>query len=300
MDNLSFLVSLITDQSDYQREQADTARKAAQRLNVNLQILYADNDAIEQSQQLLEVIQNPSRAVNAVILEPAGATAFPEVARAAATAGIGWAIMNRTDPSIAELRSRYEHPIFSVTTDHEETGRILGRQIAILLPRGGTVLCVQGPSGNPVSEQRLAGMGETKPKNITLKFLRSNYWTEAAGFQAVSSWMRLATSHDADIAGVVAQSDLIALGAYRAFQEQTKGVERDRWLKLPFLGVNGLKLGETAVRSGKLASTVVIPPSTVPAIDMLVRAYREGARPPERTLVAPKPFPDWAILAPRT
>lgn len=90
------------------------------------------------------MIQNPSSGVNALILEPAGSTAFPRVARAAVTAGLGWVVMNRDDASIAELGNRSSHPIFAVTADQEETGRILGRQIAILLPRGGTVLCLQG------------------------------------------------------------------------------------------------------------------------------------------------------------
>jgi ABC-type sugar transport system substrate-binding protein len=299
MNQLSFVVSLITQESDYQREQADAVRQAARRLNVDLQILYSGNDAIKQSQQLIEVIQNPSSGVNALILEPAGSTAFPRVARAAVTAGLGWVVMNRDDASIAELRSRSSHPIFAVTADQEETGRILGRQIAILLPRGGTVLCLQSPSGNPVTEQRMVGMSETKPENIKFKLLRSPYWTESGGFQAVSSWLRLTTSYDAEIAGVIAQSDLIALGAHRAFQEHTTGAARDRWLSLHFLGVNGLKAGQTAVQSGVLASTVVVPPSTVPAIEMLVRAYRDGVRPPERTLVSPRSFPDFGMLAPR-
>jgi ABC-type sugar transport system substrate-binding protein len=299
MSKLSFVVSLITQESDYQREQADAAQQVARRVDVDLQILYADNDAIKQSQQLFEVIQNPSSSVNALILEPAGSTAFPRVAHAAVTGGLGWVVMNRDDASIAELRSQSSHPIFAVSADQEETGRILGRQIAILLPRGGTVLCVQGPSGNPVSEQRMVGMGQTKPENIKLKLLRSPYWTEAGGFQAVSSWLRLSVSHDEDVAGVIGQSDLIALGAHRAFHEHTTGAARDRWLSLPFLGVNGLKVGQNALRSGVLASTVVVPPTTVPAIEMLVRAYRDGVRPSERTLVAPRSFPDLGSLAPR-
>ena len=299
MDKLRFVVSLITHESDYQREQADAAQQAARRLNVDLQIFYADNDAIKQSQQLFEVIQNPSSGVNALILEPAGSTAFPRVAHAAVAAGLGWVVMNRDDASIANWRSRSSHPVFVVTADQEETGRILGRQIAVLLPGGGKVLCLQGPSGNPVSDQRMVGMSHTKPENIKLKLLRSPHWTEAGGFQSVSSWLRLSISHDADIDAVIGQSDLIALGAHRAFHEHITGGVRDRWLSLPFLGVNGLKVGQNAVRTGVLVSTVVVPPTTVPAIELLVSAYREGVRPPERTLVPPASFPDLAMLAPR-
>lgn len=296
---LIFVVSLITQESDYQREQASSAEQAARRLNVEVEISYADDDAIKQSQQLLQVIQNRSSAVRALILEPAGNTAFPQVARAAAAAGLGWVVMNRSDASIAELRTGCNSPICTVTEDHAETGRILGRQVAALLPGGGTVLCLQGPSGSPVTALRLVGMNETKPENIELKFLRSAHWTEEGGYKTVASWLRLSTSHDTDIAGVVGQSDLIVLGAYRAFQEHTAGEKRDRWLKLPFVGVNGLKAGQDAVHSGVLAATVVVPPSSAAAIETLVRAYREGIRPKECILVTPRSFPDLGTLVPR-
>jgi hypothetical protein len=49
MRNLKFLVSLITNDNDYQLEQANSAQVAAHRLGVEAQILFADNDAITQS-----------------------------------------------------------------------------------------------------------------------------------------------------------------------------------------------------------------------------------------------------------
>jgi len=146
----------------------------------------------------------------------------------------------------------------------------------------------------------MAGMSGTKPRNIELKFLRSAYWTEEAGYKAVASWLRLSTSQGSDIAGVIGQSDLIALGAHRAFRELTTGEKRDRWLGLPFLGVNGLEAGQDAVRSGVLAATVVIPPSSGAAVETLVRAYRDGVRPQECILVMPRSFPDLATLVPRS
>lgn len=297
---LIFALSLITRESDYQQEQAASAQECGRRVNVDIEISYADNDAIKQSQQLLEVIQNRSHEVNALIFEPAGNTAFPQVARAAAAAGLGWVVMNRSDDSIAELRQRFGSPIFSVTENHEETGRILGRQVAALLPNGGMLLCVQGPSGSPVSALRLAGMEKTKPANIELKLLRSAHWTEEGGYKAVAGWLRLSTSHDANIVGIMGQSDLITLGAYRAFREHARAEKKDHWLGLPFLGVNGLKVGRDAVQRGTLAATVVVPPSAGVAIESLVRAYREGVRPLERIFVTPKSFPELAVLASRT
>ena len=145
----------------------------------------------------------------------------------------------------------------------------------------------------------MVGMNETKPDNIELKFLRSVHWTEEAGYNAVASWLRLSTSHNSDIAAVIGQSDLIALGAHRAFRELTMSEKRDRWLGLPFVGVNGLQAGQDAVHRGMLAATVVIPPSSAVAVETLARAYREGIRPQECILVTPRSFPDLATLVPR-
>jgi len=95
MKKLRFVVSLTTHDNDFQMEQAAAAQDAANRLGVDIEIIYADNDAIQQSQQLLHVIQSNSALPDGIIFEPTGGTAFPLVAKAAAAAGIGWVVMNR-------------------------------------------------------------------------------------------------------------------------------------------------------------------------------------------------------------
>ena len=56
MTTLRFLVSLITKDNDYQMEQAADAKAAAAELDVEAQIIYANDDAITQSTQLLKAI----------------------------------------------------------------------------------------------------------------------------------------------------------------------------------------------------------------------------------------------------
>jgi len=87
MTKLRIVVSLTTKDNDYQLEQAKAAEETAQRLAVDIQILYAENDAINQSTQLLRVIQStPQDRPNAIVFEPVGGTALPQVAKAAAAA----------------------------------------------------------------------------------------------------------------------------------------------------------------------------------------------------------------------
>jgi ribose transport system substrate-binding protein len=90
------LISLTTNDNDYQVEQANAAEQAARKHGVDLKIIYSDNDAINQSTQILKVVQEAEAAdrPNAIIFEPVGGTALPQVARAAVNQGIGWVVLN--------------------------------------------------------------------------------------------------------------------------------------------------------------------------------------------------------------
>jgi ribose transport system substrate-binding protein len=231
------------------------------------------------------------------VFEPAGGTALPQVARAAAAAGIGWVVVNRDVEYVSDLRRSYRVPIFTLTSDHEEVGRIQGQQFGALLPSGGSVLYIQGPAESLAAKQRSAGMYETKPVNIQLKIMKAQ-WTEESAYKTVSSWLRLSTSHETRVDVVGAQDDSMAVGARKAFQDHTTGPARDRWLSLPYTGCDGLpKTGQAWVRSGLLAATVVIPPNTGDAIDMIVQSMRTGVTPPERSTTAVSSFPALETLS---
>lgn len=297
MKKLRFLLSLTNNDNDYQTEQAAAAEAAAHRLGVELQIIHADNDTITQSQQLLKVIQSRSEAhPDGILFEPVGGTALPQVARAAAAAGIAWVVLNRDVEYIAELRKTHRVPIFVFTSDHEEIGRIQGRQFAALLPKGGSVLYIQGPGESSAAQQRTAGMYETKPVDVQVKLMKA-HWTEASAYRAVSSWLRLSTSQQARMDVVAAQDDSMAVGAKKAFQELS-GAVRDRWLSLPYTGCDGLpKTGQAWVKRGLLTATIFVPPNAGQALEMLVQAVKTGTMPPERSLVVPVPIPALDALA---
>src|SRR5215467_2268906 len=104
MNKLRFLISLITKDNDYQVEQAAAARSAATQLSVDAEIIYADNDPITQSTQVLKAIQaDAALRPNGIIVEPLGATAFPQAAQVAVAAGIGWAVLSRRADYAREL-----------------------------------------------------------------------------------------------------------------------------------------------------------------------------------------------------
>lgn len=292
MRKLKFLISLMTNENDYQLEQASSAEQAAGRLGVDIQILFADNDAITQSTQILKAIQAEAKdRPDAIVFEPVGGTALPQVARAAMNAGIGWAVLNRDAAYIAEFRLTSKVPIFGVSSDQVEVGRIAGRQCKALLPRGGSILYIEGPSQSAVSRERAIGMQETKPANIHVSTLKGQ-WTEESARRAVSSWLKLSTSQKATIDLIVSQNDAMAIGARKAFQELPSEIERERWLSIPFLGCDGVpKTGQSWVRSGLLLATIFTPPNTGPAIEMLVDALQHKKNLPERAFTVAASIP---------
>ena len=299
MKKLSFLVSLTNNENDYQQEQAAAAERAGHRLGVDVKIIHANNDAVGQSQQLLEFVQGSTTArPDAIVFEPAGGTAFPQIARAAAAAGIGWVVLNHEVDYLAQLRRDHQVPMFSISSDHKEVGKIQGRQFAALLPQGGTVLYIEGPANSSAARDRSLGMNSTKPVHIKVKTLRAN-WTEESARKTVSSWLRLSTSLGAHIELVGAQDDSMAAGARKAFTE-IADQDRERWLKIPFTGCDGLpKTGQSWVRSGLLAATIYIRPNTDLALEMLTEAFRTGSTLPECKLTNPESIPSLEELGRR-
>jgi ribose transport system substrate-binding protein len=247
-EKLKILVSLPTGDNDFQVEQARSAEQAGFKLGIDLEILYAENDTVNQSTQILK-----------------GATA----------------------------------PVFTISSNHVEIGHIQGRQFAALLPDGGSVLYIEGPSHSSSAQQRTSGMLETKPANVQLRTLKGQ-WTEESARRAVRSWLSLATSQRGEFSLVAAQDDSMAMGARKTFEEISDIPKRIAWLSLPFTGCDGCpKAGETWVRNGLLAATIRIPPLAGLAIDMLANGIQNGIQPPETSITVPASIPGLTKLAAR-
>lgn len=293
------LLSLMTEENDFQLEQAASARRAAEGLPLDLQILFAGNDTITQSTQILRAIQgDPALRPDAVIFEPVGGTALPQVARAACAAGIGWCVLINIPEYLGELRRGAKAPVFAVGTDQEEIGRISAKQFAALLPRGGSVLYIQGPSEHFAAKQRTLGLQSALPQNIRISGLRGN-WTEEGAARSVTSWLKLTAANKIRVDLVAAQNDLMALAARKVFQNVGDVMDRERWMGTPFLGVDGLpKTGQAWVRDHLLTATVIMPPSAGHALTLMMDALLKQKSVPEKNWLAPQSFPPLNELRP--
>lgn len=288
MDKSSVIVALTTRENDYQAEQAVSVAEMAARLGVRIQVIYADNDAVNQTQQLIKIIQDPLQRPSAILVEPVG-TGMAQVAKAAVAAGIGWGIINSDPDYIVELRKGSSTPVFSVSTDQLEVGRIQGKQIGALVPEG-NILYIEGPFNSTATQQRTKGMLSSKPTSVEMKMLKGD-WTERSANQAAKSWLSLGSSGQMGIKAVICQNDAMAMGARKAFAGLTEQ-DRDQWLNLPFTGCDGVtKTGQDWVKRGLLRATIITAPAAGIALEVFTKAAHAGLIPSERTLIPPKSFP---------
>jgi ABC-type sugar transport system substrate-binding protein len=296
MKRLRIVVSLPNDNA-YQHEQGVVAKSAGERLGLDVQVIRADDDSITQSQQLLKIIQSaPENRPSAFIVEPVNATGLRRVAEAAVAEEIAWVISNSDVDYIQQLRKSPQVPVFIVTQGQHEIGRLQGRQLAALLPQGGAVLCVEGPSMSSVAVQRHEGMDITKPRNVLTTTVRSK-WSEESAYQSVGAWLRLATSRAEKFDLVAGQTHELAVGARKALQSTDNPEQQKKWLGAPFIGI-GIASQVRPLVDGRILTAAVITSVTMElALKTLVRAIETQVQPPERTVVEALSFPDLEKLA---
>jgi ABC-type sugar transport system substrate-binding protein len=298
MKRLRIVVSLPNDNA-YQHEQGVVAQATAESLGLDLRVMHAQDDSITQSQQLLEIIQSSSVALpDAFLVEPVTRTGLPRVAEAAVAKGIAWVISNSDVDYATSLRKGSRVPVFIVTQGQREIGRIQGKQFAALLPQGGSVLCIEGPSASSVAIQRHEGVEDARPRNIQVTTLRSK-WSEEGACQSATAWLRLATSRAEKFDLVAGQTHELALGARKASQSIDNEEQKKRWLEVPFIGIGISSHVKPLVESRVLIAAVVTSVTMELALRMLVRAMQVQVLPPERTVVEASSFPDLEKLAAR-
>jgi len=281
------VVCLTSAEQEYQALQGEDAKSAGRRLAAKVEVLFAEDNAVLQIQQLFRFVHapEPDRPA-AILLHTRVPDGLERVARNGA--GIGWLLLNRTAPYIESLRG--EHPalaVAAITTDHLEIGRIQARQLERLRPAARQVLYVQGPADAPAARQRLEAFeAAARERALELKVLNGE-WTDASAEKAVTAWLRLKTAERFVPDAVVCQNDNMARGTRRVLE-----LLRPEWARAPFLGCDGLPSGgRRDVDEGRLAATVGIPSCAGPAVEIALRWKSGGLVPPAETVLAPAPYP---------
>lgn len=272
------VVSLTTDSEEFQLSQAAAAEEAARRLGLPCEVLFADRNAVLQIHQLFQRIHQPEeQRPFAFLVEPVKDEGLERLCRNAVAAGIGWLPLNHSGAYLADLRRQHPTlPICGVFTDQVEAGRIQGRQMRALLPRGGMVLYVHGPAESLVEQRRRGTEEEVAGTGIRLREL-SGSWSEASGEKAVLAWARLKTAAREDVGLLACQNDLMATGGRKALL-----AARPELAGIPVLGMDGLPSGgQQLVAREQLTATVVMPTNADRAMEVVAQWLRSGRQPPE-------------------
>lgn len=295
MRKLRFVLSVPGD-TLYLRAQTAAAQAEAERVGVDLQVISAQMDSVGQGQDLLNLVQSPSSRPDGILCEPVNAAGLPRVAEAAVAAGVAWVISNAHAEYIGELRRKAKGPVFQISQDHMEVGRVQGQQIGAILPRGGAVLYLRGPQMSWWATKRFEGMESTKPKNVDVRSIKVLNSTAEGAYAAVGSWLNLTKQRPENTQLIVSQNTDFITGARKAFDDTPVG-DREKWRAIPCMGVGVAERSKPLVDQGSLCAAVVTSLTMDRAVEMLARAMTSGTKPPEHTFVEAYSYPEVEELA---
>jgi ribose transport system substrate-binding protein len=289
---------LVSHQTGYQRLLAEDAQRTARKLELELDVFSADDTSAQQSAQVVKFLNAHPGEPLAVVVMPVSDIGYEQaldsLARKVLSRGAAWVVLNR-DLEAHVLRMRAEFPRVPaalIAVDNRQIGRIQGRQVkALLAGRAGALLHVAGNLLTSAARDRRAGLLEVVTPQVAVAEVEG-MWSADSADRVVTRWLTGALSQGATLDVLACQNDPMALGAREALQRLARERGRPEWLRVPVLGVDGLPSeGQRRVDEGVLAATIVVPPSSGPAVELLARAWQSGWSVTPKLVLEPRPYP---------
>ena len=259
--------------------------------------LFAGNREVKQISQFYDCIASatpPDGIVSMLVSAESMKGSVEEVAKA----GIDCVLVNRIPAFLPQMSEEHTGVLLaSVAPDQVEIGRFQGRQCLRLLPDGGNVILVLGVPGAPSVLERREGFLELAGDHVTTQELHGRWLMDRAE-AVVSHFLGVGgTKKAVDL--FVCQNDPMAAGVRAALDNQAKLYGSAEIAKIPIIGCDGLPdEGQRMVRTKKIDATVVMPPSSPQALEILSKYWHEGVRTLTATL-PPTSFPPVDALVPR-
>jgi len=290
--------------NEYQELVRDDAARAAARAGLDFVSHSAGNSVMTQIQQLFAWLHGrDAPRTRGLVVMPVLQTALDRVIRDGARAGLPWAFIQRRPDKLDALRAEFpEVPLFIVMPDQGEIGAIQARQVRALLPRGGSVLYVQGLAASSPARARLAGLTRgLEGSAVTVASVVEGNWMSEDAEKAAGDWLLLmlrAGRQKVDLVGC--QSDEMAMGVKKALLATAEKLQRPEVARIPVTGCDGHpRVGRKLVDEGALAATIVVPSTGAPAVDQLLKAVATRQIPPAELILHVSSYPDEASLARR-
>jgi len=188
--------------------------------------------------------------------------------------GLAVVFIQRIPDWVLELQTTYrETLVAAVSPRQERIGEIQARHALRLLPAGSFVLLITGDLSTAAAVKRKQGFLDTVAQRLLVQALDGR-WSAAGTEQAIAEWLRLGAERERKIDLVVCANDAMAAGARRALSRHDKELAG-----LPMIGCDGLEQeGKPMLARGELAATVVVPPTTPKALELLAGYWTSGVR----------------------
>jgi ABC-type sugar transport system substrate-binding protein len=282
--------------NDYQARLQTDCEQAARRHDLRLVIHSADKNAESQMRQIRSILSMPeSKRPRAIVVSPVSEIAMMPLIYDAAQLGVGWVFLTRWNDAVHAMRRQYPKvPIFAVTANHVEIGRIQGKFARALLDPGDELIYIQGPLATSSSRRRREGFVKELADTRDLRLSEFNSdWSQLGGEAVMKSWLSTFSLQKVPRFVVVAQNDNMAIGARTAVFDNRSRANDALLADLRVVGCDGSPtFGQRMVQSGQLRATIIIPPVAGRAVDELVSSWRTGHQPSAEITMPVQPFPE--------
>jgi ABC-type sugar transport system substrate-binding protein len=194
-------------------------------------------------------------------------------------AGVAVVLLNRIPAWVDELRREHSSALVAAVTPRQDgVGEIQADQSLRLARPGSFVILITGDSASPATVGRRRGFLEKVAGRLTVHELDGR-WSAKGAEKALGEWFRVGAERDRPLGLVVCQNDAMAGGARGVLLRLAAGSGRPDLGRVPLVGCDGLEEeGRSMVGRGELAATVVMPPTTPPALEILRRYWDTGDR----------------------
>jgi ABC-type sugar transport system substrate-binding protein len=294
------LALFLMDDGSYQELLREECIASARHHSFTTRVFSADNDAEKQVAAIERCLAEPENTRPTVVMvSPVRESALRATATAATRLGVGWVLLNRWTDFMTSLYRQYPQlPVFCISADQHEVGRIQGRQFEALLPRGGELLYIRGPIGTSTVMRRFAGVQEVLASTSIRTFTVNSDWSMEGGENAMKEWLQIFQGRrKLPMLLVGAQNDSMGIGAQKALMRELRDPRYPSASHVRFTGCDGSpNHGLRWVSEGKLTATVVIPPVAGRAISEIASMLSGGPKPPEEILLRPSSFPEIHVL----
>lgn len=280
----------VNGRSGYHGEVIRGVEAEAQREGLSVEVFDANGSVMRQAQDLARyAFSNEGTRACALYVpvtdrtdadDAAGTDPVLSQAQRVLQKGVGFVLLNHgREATVRRLAEQYPRlPVGMVAVDNLEFGRLQGRQLQVLVPAGGTVLCVRGHSFDTASTDRTRGLHQVLDGLPYEVEEIDAHWRIEMAEEAVQQWITSPLRRRSALHAVVAQNDHMGKGARHGLVRAAAELSRPDLAHLPVLGGDGLPdYGLSWLRDGLLTSTVVVTLPGPAAVRALAAHWRDGA-----------------------